>query len=204
MNMAVDQALMETAAEPVLRVYAWDQPSVSFGYSGIHEKLRAAFPPWPAVRRWTGGGVVLHDDEDTTYSLVVPAGDAWSRTRPLESYKLIHESLAALLDECRLAGEAERLDGPRCFEAPALFDLLRGGEKIAGAGQRRCRHGLLHQGSIRLALGEDFWWRWARSVADEVRKVSGLGETVLARAQDLVGERYGTTAWLERREQGGA
>lgn len=200
LNMAVDQALLETARQPVLRVYAWDQPSVSFGFSHSWQQLRPTLPPWPVVRRWTGGGVVFHEG-DTTYSLIVPSACPWSDTRPLESYKLIHQSLAASLDECRLAGEAERLDGPRCFEAPALFDILGAdGGKIAGAGQRRGRLGLLHQGSIRLALGSDFWRPWARAIAEEVTEVPAADAAVLARAGDLVAQRYGTTAWLERRE----
>ena len=202
LNMAVDQALLEMAAGPVLRVYAWDQPSVSFGFSHSWQELRPTLPPWPAVRRWTGGGVVFHE-ADTTYSLIVPAAEAWSRTRPLESYKLIHASLAALLGRGRLAGEGERLEGPRCFEAPALFDILGAdGGKIAGAGQRRGRHGLLHQGSIRLALGDEFWRPWARSIAGEVLEVSAPDAAVLARAEELVAQRYGTAAWLERREAG--
>lgn len=199
MNMAVDQALLESATEPVLRVYQWDQPSISFGYSHSWEELRASLPPWPAVRRWTGGGVVWHD-EDTTYSLIVPACDPWSQTRPLDSYRLIHQSLAELLDLGSLAGDAERLDGARCFESPALFDIMQDGKKIAGAGQRRNRQGLLHQGSVRLRLEAAFWRRWAEMIGDEVVLIQCPSGEVLSRAAELVGTRYGTSAWLEKRD----
>lgn len=199
MNMAVDQALLESAAEPVLRVYQWDQPSISFGYSHSWEELKATLPPWPAVRRWTGGGVVWHD-EDTTYSLIVPACDPWSQTRPLDSYRLIHQSLAELLDLGSLAGDAERLDGARCFESPALFDIMQDGKKIAGAGQRRNRQGLLHQGSVRLRLEAAFWRRWAETIGDEVVLIQCPSGEVLSRAAELVGTRYGTSAWLEKKD----
>ena len=199
MNMAIDQALLESTQGPVLRVYSWEVPSVSFGYSHSWEVLKPTLPPWPAVRRWTGGGVVWHD-EDTTYSLIVPTTDPWSQTRPLESYRLIHASLADHLERGSLAGDTERLDGPHCFESPALFDIMQEGKKIAGAGQRRNRQGLLHQGSVRLRLDPAFWSRWAASIAREVTPASSPANDVLARAADLVGLRYGTTAWLERRD----
>lgn len=200
LNMAVDQALLEGATTPVLRVYAWDQPSISLGFSQSWEELAPTLPEWPAVRRWTGGGVVLHD-ADTTYSLIVPATCAWSRTRPLDSYQMIHESLAKLLSDCRLAGETERIDGAVCFQSPALFDLLSHGQKIAGAGQRRCRHGLLHQGSIKRVLGQDFWRSWAWTIATKPQETSSLDKQVQERANELVALRYGSATWLERREQ---
>ena len=195
MNMAVDQALLETTQEPVLRVYQWDKPSISIGYSHDLQALKDSLPAWPVVRRWTGGGVVWHDS-DTTYSLIVPTSDPWSRTRPLDSYQLIHRSLADRMGDGLLAGDAERKEGSLCFQAPALHDIMREGEKIAGAGQRRSRHGLLHQGSIRLVLDEVFWRGWAAQIADKVKVITGPDATVLARAEDLVASRYGTSEWL--------
>src|SRR6188472_1399388 len=72
LNMAFDEAMLEVAQEPWLRVYHWREPTISFGFS----QPPGAIPPqhrlWPAVRRWTGGGVVEHDG-DWTYTLAVPA-----------------------------------------------------------------------------------------------------------------------------------
>ena len=34
LNMAVDEALLETAGAPILRFYRWRRPSLSFGYFG--------------------------------------------------------------------------------------------------------------------------------------------------------------------------
>ena len=36
MNMAVDEALLADASEPILRFYRWRQPSLSFGYFGLY------------------------------------------------------------------------------------------------------------------------------------------------------------------------
>ena len=92
--MAMDQALLELATGPVLRVYHWAEPSVSVGYS--HELSAVSFDG-PVVRRWTGGGVVWHGG-DATYSLVVPMNDAWASTRPVDTYRLIHGALAEVLE----------------------------------------------------------------------------------------------------------
>jgi len=196
LNMAIDQALLELARTPVLRVYGWEQPSVSVGYS--HELAAVSFDG-PVVRRWTGGGMVWHGD-DATYSIVVPMSDAWSETRPVESYRLIHGALAECLNAaghgpCRLADEQDQKTGALCFESPALFDVLRGEQKIAGAGQRRSRAGMLHQGSIKLSLHSDFWRRFATSVAGEWTTASEQPAHVLALANELLHSRYGTPEW---------
>jgi lipoate-protein ligase A len=204
-NMAVDQALLERGGLPVLRVYGWDRPTVTLGYAQSLSKLADALPDWPVVRRWTGGGVVFHG-EDFTYTVMVPAGHPWAETRPVESYRLIHGALAgglvaAGLEGCRLAEAEDVKDLPFCFEAPALHDVIRGAVKVAGAGQRRGRLGLLHQGSVqRLVLKPGFWAGWAGRLAREVRVVEALPEAVRVRAEALEAKRYSLPEWLESRD----
>lgn len=196
LNMAIDQALMEFATTPVLRVYDWDRPSVTVGYS--HD-LRAVEFDGPIVRRWTGGGIVWHGG-DATYALVVPMSDPWALTRPLDSYREIHHALAEQLNSaghgpCRLATEEDRKAGALCFEAPALHDIVQGPRKIAGAGQRRNRAGLLHQGSVKTRLDGEFWRQFATKLAREVSALTEPSSPVLERAHDLVRTRYATPEW---------
>lgn len=204
-NMAADQALLEKCALPVLRAYHWAEPTVTIGYAQSLEKLETALPPWPVVRRWTGGGVVLHNG-DATYSVIVPASVEWSRLRPVESYRLLHGSLAAALNaashpHCRLAAAEDVIDKPFCFEAPAVHDVVRGAVKIAGAGQRRSKIGLLHQGSVQqAAVGADFWRQWAGELAATVEELPALPDDIALRADELAVTRYGTEAWLRERE----
>jgi len=153
------------------------------------------------VRRWTGGGVVLHEN-DFTYSVIVPACQPWSQTNPLDSYRLIHESLAtALADGSRLAGTEDLIEAPFCFVAPALHDVVRGKEKIAGAGQRRGKLGLLHQGSVQqVLLKDDFWQGWAAQLAKNVIVKSEMTPSMIERANELTVKRYSLTSWLNERE----
>lgn len=199
--MGADQAWLEQSELPVLRVYRWDQPTVTIGYAQNLTKLADALPAWPVVRRWTGGGVVLHDN-DFTYSVIVPSCQPWSQTNPLDSYRLIHESLAkALADGSRLAGPEDLIEAPFCFVAPALHDVVRGKVKIAGAGQRRGKLGLLHQGSVQqVMLKDDFWPRWAAQLAKNVIVKSEMTPSMIERAHELTAKRYSLSSWLNERE----
>jgi lipoate-protein ligase A len=99
-NMAVDQALLESVSrsgEMVLRFYQWEQPTLSLGYfqsmedRSLHEPSLSC----PVVRRATGGGAILHDQE-LTYSLCVPSEDRWSKTHEL-LYWTIHGAIIECL-----------------------------------------------------------------------------------------------------------
>ncbi len=158
-NMAVDQWLIENVGEtPVLRIYRWEGDWVSLGYFQSLAEARKLFGDTPNyVRRWTGGGIVDHRT-DSTYTLAIPRGEELATTRGSESYCAIHRQIAQCLGEGGIACQLTEVDSPNdsaaCFENPVAFDLLDGdGAKLAGAGQRRTRWGILHQGSVAAAAG---------------------------------------------------
>ena len=150
--MAVDEWLLETTEIPVLRIYTWSGDWGSLGYFGKISEARAAFPGLNFVRRWTGGGMVDHR-ADWTYTIVTSRSEPLAGWRGAESYRQIHAALAESLTaggiSARLSDGTEETGSTRCFENPVSHDLLGlDGGKIAGAGQRRTRRGLLHQGSV--------------------------------------------------------
>jgi lipoyl(octanoyl) transferase len=154
--MAVDEWLLETADTPVLRVYPWEGAWGSLGYFGKIAEARACFREIPWVRRWTGGGLVDHR-ADWTYTVVAPQREALARARGAESYRSIHLALVGALRangiSTRLSAGNDETGAMLCFENPVSFDLLdQAGKKLAGAGQRRSKQGLLHQGSVSLTL----------------------------------------------------
>src|SRR5436190_15116613 len=76
MNMAIDEALLESAATDgvaTLRLYQWSEPTLSLGYFQAAEERERhqASTNCPLVRRASGGGAILHDRE-LTYSLALP------------------------------------------------------------------------------------------------------------------------------------
>jgi lipoate-protein ligase A len=204
-NMAVDEALLTGMAHspvPVLRIYRWERPTLSFGYFlPLAEALAALSHGETLIRRWTGGGLV-HHAAAVTWSLVMPHTEAFCRLRPGSSYLHLHLALAhalcgmGLQEISVVPAEAAVPTGGLCAEAPAPGDLLRYGRKLAGSGQRRTRQGLLHQGVIFLAeqdLVPDFPERLARVLAEEVTCFTP------ALLQEIPLARYENALWNARR-----
>jgi lipoate-protein ligase A len=204
-SMAVDEWLLETADCPVLRVYGWAGEWASLGYFGKIAEAREAFPGVELVRRWTGGGIVDHR-ADWTYTLVVPKGEHFATTRGGASYGWIHGVLCEVLRLEGLACEVSAGEGEtgaaRCFENPVGHDLVRpDGGKLAGAGQRRSRAGLLHQGAVdsplRLAASDERAQAFAGLLAESVGCFGRRpeGDPWVERAM----ERYSRCEWTLRR-----
>ena len=201
MNMAIDEALLELADHPCIRFYRWDHPALSFGYFGRFNDVADAQTDRDLVRRWTGGGIVLHDS-DLTYSVVIPLTQR-TEISPLDFYTQIHRAMRDVLIEGDVA--ATLVEGTPakvsdvCFANPVRADVVVDGRKIAGAAQRRTRRGLLQQGSIRLEeLPRDFAERFA-SVLCPAYKMQSLADETIRRAHEIAQQKYAQHSWLERR-----
>jgi lipoate-protein ligase A len=109
------------------------------------------------------------------------------------------EALNKLGFPARLASPADCAEGIVCFASPVLHDVIDPGLcKLCGGAQRRTRKGFLHQGSIQnLPPPQDFAIGLLEPMANETRAFSP-GPDTLARTRELVAEKYGTSAWLER------
>ena len=154
-NMAADELLLQQAdalGQAVLRFYSWDQSTASFGYFQRYVDVSVMTELRPLIRRPTAGGLVCHDENEWTYSLVFPPSHSWCQLKAEESYRCVHEWVRRAFEGCGAATElcAEtRPSGPgQCFVGAEKNDLLYCGNKIAGAAQRRNRDGLLIQGSL--------------------------------------------------------
>jgi lipoate-protein ligase A len=208
MNMAIDEALLETTKVPSIRFYRWQSPALSFGYFGKFTDVANYAAERDLVRRWTGGGVVFHG-EDLTYAIVIPPSDPVFSESSRSIYAAIH---AALRDALVANGEPAELSaavvdagaaiidrGYSCFANPVRADVMLNGRKVAGAAQRRTRRGLLHQGSIQYVdLGNDLSERFAQALSANCSEREINRET-LDRARELAEEKYGADAWLRKR-----
>jgi lipoate-protein ligase A len=199
MNMAVDEALLRTANQrgrPLLRVYSWEQPAVSFGY---FQHFPAAVK-LPAVRRPTGGGLV-HHGVDTTYTVVVPPGRALSEMKTAEAYRALHQAVAAALDTQPRLHDTVAVS-PRgqyeCFEKPVAGDVVANGRKLAGGAQRRTKWGMLHQGSIAARVPAEQLRRGFEQTLGVRFQSYELTVTEQSLAETLAREKYGTTTWNRR------
>jgi lipoate-protein ligase A len=210
MNMAIDQALLESAAAPSIRFYRWESPALSFGYFGRFADVADKASERDLVRRWTGGGIVFHS-EDLTYSVVIPADDPVFAEASMSIYENVHRALRKALvangQSAELALAASVLDagseivdrGYNCFANPVRADVLIDSRKVAGAAQRRTRGGLLQQGSVQYVdLGNDLAERFAQALS-EARCEKSLNKSLIERAEKIAEQKYGTDSWLRRR-----
>lgn len=167
-NMATDFMMLQRyPAETHLRFrhYGWNRPAFTFGFSQKLEYVRAHLPVGESVeicRRPTGGGIVDHRN-DWTYALVVPRGHPAYDARAIDTYRIVHSALAEALaasgqpatlqETCEKAPGAPACGPGVCFAKPELYDVIEptSGRKIAGAAQKRNKHGQLFQGSIERA-----------------------------------------------------
>src|SRR5438876_4191171 len=220
MNMAIDEALLDSVAVPSIRFYRWRSSALSFGYFGRFADVADYAGERDLVRRWTGGGIVFHE-EDLTYSIVIPPGDPVFAQSSMSIYEKIHRALCNALaangERVELAPVARVVDagaaklakgtgvsepsykadrGYGCFANPVRADVMLNGRKIAGAAQRRTRRGLLQQGSIQYVdLGNGLAQRFTKELSNNC-KTRNLPDAVGYRAQEIVAQRYGTEDWL--------
>ncbi len=196
-HMANDEAMARLAPHPVLRWYRWSRAEITFGYPQRWRDVAALAAERPAVRRWTGGGIVEHG-EDLTVALVVPASE--NAEAPIPFYERVHRAIAAALGSgAHLATAEECSCGAACFENPARYDVLQGARKIVGGALRRTRDGMLYQGSIQTAeIPADFIARLAGHLAASCS--AWIPDEAVSRlADELHGTRYATEAWLTNR-----
>ncbi len=170
-NMAFDFLLLQRYPEttPRFRHYDWRGPAVTFGFSQKIAFVRENLPTGERLdlcRRPTGGGIVDHRN-DWTYALVLPRPHPLYDERATHSYRIVHECLASALSSLNQPAELKTVCEPNescvaaksrpigiipgvCFQWAELYDVVNTltGQKIAGAAQKRNKHGLLFQGSI--------------------------------------------------------
>jgi lipoate-protein ligase A len=182
-NMAMDSTLLDLAAHrdrTVLRIYRWQEPTVTLGYfqaASLSDDI--PFPGLPVVRRLSGGGAILHHRE-LTYSCILPDSHP-VRDEPSTLYSIIHLALIQLLAECGAPATlrsqvpahlpiarqkntfAQSISTapptPTAIVAEPFLCFLRSnpndivhcsGPKITGSAQRRRRGAILQHGSILL------------------------------------------------------
>jgi lipoate-protein ligase A len=224
-NMAIDFLLLQrypAEGEPRFRHYEWRGPAFTFGYSQkiawVRESLAADLPA-DLCRRPTGGGIVDHRN-DWTYALVIPRGHALEEVRATESYRVVHAALTEALAAGGVPAELKATCEPPedggtcyatgvCFQRAELFDVVHGetGAKLAGAAQKRNKHGLLFQGSIdRGAVGTLDWDEFAARFAAVLAKALGAHQAVETPWPEFVEgevegliERYSAPEWVEYR-----
>ena len=158
-NMAVDEMLLLAAQvnkQAVLRLYQWNPATLSLGYFQSHKEVQTyeCSQQLPWLRRSTGGGALLHDQE-LTYSLIFPSHNLRSQ-QIADVYDLVHNSLIDTLQQFNIQAmtanatqtSGKQQDSFLCFNRRCGCDVLLSDFKIAGSAQRRNRDYVLQHGSV--------------------------------------------------------
>lgn len=198
-EMACDEALLQTAREPLLRTYHWSAPAMTFGYSQRLAEVEDLAAGRPIMRRWTGGGMVFHGS-DLTLALAIPSKEPFAQMTASKIYESLHRALLpavqSLLPAARMATLEECRCGAVCFESPVAFDIVEGPRKILGGAMRRSRSGILYQGSLQLPELDP--GHLANALAGDVQEFFEIS-AVEAVAEFLARERYDTASWRNLR-----
>jgi len=232
-NMARDEVLLDLAAAgetpATLRFYRWSVPTISLGrlqpYADM-DCLTEVLKRLPVVRRLTGGGAILHDQE-LTYSLTVHRPHRLLADGPTVLYVRMHDAIIGVLRDlgvpaCR-RGPADGAQGGGnepffCFARAHRFDIVVGSMKLVGSAQHRRPRGVLQHGSIVLrplhgdqpSTGVYEWCdigleELTRRIAARFAEANGLRvesdgwrTAELARAEQHAA-RYNSAAWTRRR-----
>ena len=168
-NMAQDALRLNSlqpGESPVLCFHHWHKDSVTFGHFVKMEKYfhlsNIKKQGWDMAKRPTGGGIVFHK-WDLSFSVILPADNPSFSQNTLENYAYVNQAVLHAVSELAGGGFSPELtpqDGIAldsaserfCMALPTKYDLVWQGKKIAGAAQRKTKKGLLHQGTISLAL----------------------------------------------------
>jgi lipoate-protein ligase A len=160
--MAVDSAILKAIGRetvlPTLRLYRWNPPCLSLGYSQPYSDLdqeKLNQNGWDIVRRPTGGRAILHAVE-LTYSVIGSQADPRLKGGLLESYRRISQALAESLSilglavQINLGKKSDNRIQAVCFENPSEYEITIAGKKIIGSAQARKKEGILQHGSLPL------------------------------------------------------
>ena len=170
-NMALDEAIARMVRKgcspPTLRLYGWEQPSVTIG---CFQKICNIDRDYcidngiPVVRRPTGGRAILHGHE-VTYSFSSTTRSGIFSRGLYDSYRKISFALGHALAQVGIEHEinyardtdpaargAAAGKNPLCFQSTSYGEITVLKRKVIGSAQKRWQDALLQQGSIPFSI----------------------------------------------------
>ena len=166
--MEIDAYLLETLGskqDPILHFYEWEGDCATYGCltdpNDYLDEEGVRSMGLKLARRSTGGGIVFHS-WDFAFSVLVPAKCSFFSLNTLDNYAFVNDvvrlSVQKFLNEASLEltpfdfGSKDTSCERFCMAKPTKYDVVLEGRKIAGAAQRKCKQGFLHQGMIALQV----------------------------------------------------
>lgn len=180
-NMAQDEALLEEG-RPTLRLYGWRPAAVSLGRAQGPEAVDADAVRdlgLDVVRRSTGGGAILHEEDEVTYAVVMPLADVPRDLAASFAYLSggVVEALRTLGLAPDVASGPSRADEALCYLRHQGTNVFVRGRKVSGGAQRRTATAVLQHGTVIVSRDAARWARVFRAEAEDIRaKVTSLAD----------------------------
>lgn len=209
-NMRKDAELLEDLSEKgpgILHFYDWQEESATYGYftdpSDFLELSAIESVGLKLARRPTGGGIIFHQ-WDWAFSLLVPSESCYFSRNTLENYAFVNTIVSKAVEEFLGGGlkpiltpvdekPQDKACGKFCMATPTKYDVVWEGKKIAGAAQRKCKQGFLHQGSVSLILPQE-------EILDKIlKKNSNVKEAMRAHTFPLLGKETSKSVMMQAR-----
>jgi len=220
-NMAIDEAIFimreKLGLPPTLRFYSWRPAAISIGYfQRIEDPSLEKYKrqELTIVRRFTGGGAILHKNE-ITYSLACSNNEFFAFKDIIKTQRLVHGAIIFGLQNLGINAELEEKQAKRpdpyfCFVNPSKDDIIEEGQKIVGSAQRRRNKAFFQHGSIKISPESRKEKKNRGKIIDSlilgfekrftIRLVSGqLTEEEVKLSQELREAKYSTRNWNYRR-----
>jgi len=196
--MALDEAITRMierkASPPTFRIYGWDPPAITVGYSQkLTEEIDLDMCRADGIdvtRRPTGGRAVFHDDE-IAYSAAAPVNNPQFGGSIMETYYsislMLNDALntagvETVIDRGRRSGDRPNVQSHRpCFISSARYEITCMSKKVVGSAQRRFGTVFLQHGSILTGPGQE---RITRYRKDRSRSEK-IAEKIVANSTNL-------------------
>lgn len=141
-QMALDEAILEARSQNLvpdtLRFFTWQPPAITIGFfQSLKQEIdtaRAKKQKVEIIRRYTGGGAILHQHE-ITYSLIISENRVPADI--VESYRYV---CSGIIEGLKLLGLTA--------DFRPINDIVINNKKISGSAQTRKKGVLLQHGTV--------------------------------------------------------
>lgn len=163
-NMELDHELFHNSLRPTIRVFGWESPSITAGYSIDIEKkidlVSARKNSIDIAKRPTGGGIAFHSTDDVSYSVIAPNKALLKgiRSSYLSISGIIVDALRSLGIDAVIHGFSGKINADRsdvCFQDAFEHEITVNEKKIVGSAQKRTRDKMIQQGTIAVGNVDD-------------------------------------------------
>jgi len=153
-QMDLDRKLFQKAENstdlPLVRVYTWDKPTITYGYNQKIDELIDLnhYKDWEILKRPTGGGIVFHEKGEISFTVIFPR----EKLTVPEAVGITSKKIATFLGNLGLDIKIEVAKRSQaadlCSNFVSSYEITLNGKKLVGIAQRFGRKSILQQGTI--------------------------------------------------------